>query len=152
MSNKYNSDTLFFKISHEIEKHINFFVVQRRCRFIQNKNLTFHINRTCNRNHLLNCKRTASELLSRSGGNTEFFQYFIGTFFIILMSDQCRFFTAYKHILRNRKVRAESNLLINRTDTFILGILRRMDRNVFSVNGNLTAIHSVNTRKYLNKC
>ena len=58
MRNKDNTNAFFLKTSHQYEKFLNFFIIQRRCRFIQNQNLALHIYRSGNGNHLLLRQRT----------------------------------------------------------------------------------------------
>ena len=51
---KDNSNAFCFQVTHHFEQLLNFTVIQRRCRFIENQDFTVHINSTGNGNHLLN--------------------------------------------------------------------------------------------------
>ena len=127
MGYKYDADALCLKIAHKVEELLNFLFIQRGCRFVQDKDLTIHVYGTCYCDHLLDRDRAVAELFCSAYGNTELIKELI-----CLTVDLCpvckrTLCTSDVHILCYREVRAESDLLVNRCDTFILCILGRLD-------------------------
>ncbi len=129
MCDKDNTYAFGAEIPHQLKEFLNFLLIQRRSRLIQNQNLTFHVNCARDSDHLLHREGTGPKLLRRFRGNLQGLQNFVrvSVHFFPVLYCACR--TPDKHILRNSQIRAERDLLIHGTDTHVLRILRRVNRN-----------------------
>ena len=104
MCNKNNSYAFPTKSAHQNEQFLNFFIIQRGCRLVQNQDFTFHINCTCDRDHLLDCNGTFIQHLCRRNVNVQTFQKLRRTlihFFPVDHSNLISRFTADKQVFRN---------------------------------------------------
>ena len=157
MGYKDNSYSLATKSPHQHKQFLNFFIIQRGSRLVQNQNLTFHINRTCDRDHLLNRHRTLVQHLSWRNIDVQAFQKLCRTcihFFPVVHSNLVSRLTANKQVFRNSQVRTEVYFLVNRADSICLCLLRRMIDNVFifTIHMNGTAFEFMYTGQNFDQC
>ena len=152
-----DSNTFLTKSAHQNKQFLNFFIIQRGSRLIQDQNLTFHIHSTCDRDHLLDRYRTFIQHLCRRNINVQAFQKLCRTcihFFPVDHSNLVSRLTANKQVFRNSQVRTEVYFLVNRADSICLCLLRRMIDNVFifTIHMNGTAFEFMYTGQNFDQC
>ena len=157
MCDKNNSYAFTAEPTHQHKQFLNFFIIQRGSRLIQNQYFTFHINSTRNRDHLLNCHRAFIQHLCRRNIDIQTFQKLCRTCIHFLPADHSRLitrFTSNKQIFRNGQVRTEVYLLIYGTDTVCLSLLRRVidDIFIFTIHMNGTTFEFMYTGQNFDQC
>ena len=155
----YKDDSYAFltESAHQNEQFLNFFIIQRRCRLVQDQNLTFHINSTRDCDHLLDCYGTFVQHLCRRNVDVQTFQKLRRTcihFFPVDHSQLIARLTADKQIFCHRQVRTEVYFLIHGTDAIGLCLLWRVIDNlfIFTIHMNGTAFEFMYTGQNFDQC
>ena len=148
VGDKNYANALIPQPTHHAKELLHLVVIQRRRRLVQNQDLTFHINRPGNGDHLLHCQRVLFQVSGHVNVQLHVLHELgsLGDHDLALNgSEFCQRLPADKQILCHRQIGAEVDFLIHGGNAFFLGVQRVLidHRAVDSVNVNLTGLEFV---------